>query len=422
MKKIFAVVLSCAALFTACNKADTPSRVDNDSRIVKFDIVNPYSFQTKVAIANDAKVAIYANDPINASNVAYNVYGFSGTEGILDGTDIKWGVEQFGTNNPSTFFAMYPYADSPERDSFSESVALAYTIDNEEYAKDFLVGVKEMAPGIDMEHPNSVEFELKHPFAMLRYVITNVSDDAIRKVEIYGVHKTGDLAYATAAVTATGEALAAATAVEMPSESVQDNVHTYYSVIVPEAGINPTIKITTWTGATSTYSLATAQDFVAGNKYTATITYNHSHPVQSTGDRTIAAGFAVTDWNASNVTAGTEADYTSSTDEWPIIKGEGFGITWDGGIRMACVGENSYRTVITIAGTGTDPVTAQFKVYTVYGNAWYGCGSSEEVDGWTKYESGNANISVTAEPNAKFTVYYYADNHEIWVKAGEATR
>ena len=416
MKKVFLIAAAAVATLAACNKAETPGQVNEASRIVKFQVTNNYSFQTKAEIAANSQVAIYAGDPINASNQAYTVGTMPTTEpaaaGTLTGSSIEWGIEQIGTSTATKFFAMYPYASSAERDAFNATTPLAYTIDNEEYARDFLVDVVEKAPGDDVEHPEAVSFTLEHPFAMLRYVITNTSDDAIRSVTIAGVHKTGDLIYETAAITATGDAV---TASELVVESTSSNVTTYYSVIVPENSINPTITITTWTGATSTYSLSAAQNFVAGNVYTANIAYNHTHGVTAS-NRTMTAAFAVTAWGENNVTAGAEAGYTSSTATWPILKGVGFGTIWDAGFRMTCVGENSFRKTITMTGNG------EFKVFTE-DNHWYGCnGTPTDVDGWQKYTNGDSNVALTASDGDVYTVYYYTDSKEIWVKAGDVTR
>lgn len=427
MKKSIILVFAAGAALLACNKneAISTSGVSDQDRVVKFEMTKLYSFDTKAAIGVNSAVAIYADNLANASNVSYTVSEMPTAEpsavGILSGEAIKWGIEQMGTNTSTKFFAMYPYADGDQRNAFSTSTALAYNIDSDEYARDFMVDVVDQYPGSDVEHPNPVTFNLEHPFAMLRYVITNSSDDAIRFVKIHGVHKTGNLAYGTAAVTATGDALNAGTAAELSSESVAGNVYTYYSVIVPESSINPVITITTWTGATSTYALSAAQDFVAGKKYTASITYNHTHGV-TTSNRTVEAGFNITDWDAEDVTAGTESGYTDDTSNWPILKGTGFGSSWESGLRMSCVGENSFRKVITKSGD------VQFKVYKENGT-WYGFDSTETVDGWTKITTstdGSAgNISLTGE-NGYYTIYYYAksnsDPHEVWIKSGDVTR
>lgn len=423
MKKSIILVVAAGAALLACNKneAISTSRVSDQDRVVKFEMTKLYSFDTKAAIGVNSAVAIYADNLANASNVSYTVSAMPtapSAVGTLSGDAIKWGIEQMGTATSTKFFAMYPYASSEARNAFSTSTPLAYTIDDEEYARDFMVDVVDQYPGSDVENPNPVTFNLEHPFAMLRYVITNSSDDAIRFVKIHGVHKTGNLAYGTAAVTATGDALNAGTAAELSSESEAGNVYTYYSVIVPESSINPVITITTWTGATSTYALSAAQDFVAGKKYTASITYDHTHGV-ATSNRTVVAGFNITDWNAEDVTAGSESGYTVDTSNWPILKGTGFGSSWESGLRMSCVGENSFRKVITKSGD------VQFKVYMESG-AWYGFDSTETVDGWTKISTstnGSAgNITLSGDNGTSYTIYYYSDSHEIWYKSGDVTR
>lgn len=420
MKKIFLFVLAAATLL-ACNKAEVPTRVNDEARVVKFQVNNLYSFGTKAAINAGSSVAVYASAPINASNVAYTVATMPTAEpanGTLSGTTIEWGIEQIGTTTPSTFFAMYPHAVSDERNAFNTTTPLPYTIDNEEYAKDFLVAVTEQNPGTNAEHPNSVTFNFQHPFALLRYVITNSTDDAIRYVKIANVHKTGDLAYATAAITATGEAV---TAAELALESSVNNVNTYYSVIVPEASINPAITITMWSGATFSFQLSAAQAFAAGNQYTASLTISSSHAA-TTSNRTMTAGFTVAEWTSNNVSA-TAPVYTGASF-WPFVRGENFGTGWDDGLPMTCVGENSYRKVITIAATGT---TTKLKVVeenlSTHAITWYGSSASSTVDGWTKHETGGYDIyldNVTA--GDLYTIYYYSDGHEIWIKSGDVTR
>ena len=273
------------------------------------------------------------------------------------------------------------------------------------------------SPGADVENPNKVTFNFTHPFAMLRYVITNTSDDAIRDVKISGVHTSGNLAFATAAITPSGDAQ---TAFQLAQESVVDNVLTFYVVIVPEENINPTITISTWSGATSSFSLSASRDFVAGKKYTAAITYNHTHTVV-TSNRTAVADFTVSEWAEENVTAGVEAGYSSDNDNWPVVRGEGItGSSWDGGLPMSCIGQNSYRKVITLEGDGTHA----FKVYKASG-LWYGVYSTQTVDDWSKVVTttgASPNVTLTGDADDTFTVYYYSDNNEIWFKAGDVTR
>ena len=430
MKKIFVAILAAAAVFTACNKTEVvKAPISDEARVVKFGVTNFYTFETKAALAASSHVAIYAGAPINVTNRDYTVATMPVAEpaadGTLSGSSILWGIEQMGTNTDTKFFAMYPYENVTARDNFDQSHALTYeieaTAESEAYAKDFLVDVVDQHPGADVEHPNTVTFNLHHPFAMLRYVITNTSDDAIRKVEIYGVHKTGTLAYPTAAVTPSGDAIAVGSPREMVLESTAGNVLTYYSVIMPEsAAINPTIKVTTWGGCTSTYALSADQTFLAGKTYTASITYSNIHTAV-TSNRTMTATFDVTDWTAaSNPTVGAQTGYDGNEGNWPILKGEGFGSSWEAGLPMICYGENSFKKVLTMTGNGA------FKVYRSEGNVWQGVGSTDTSvgQGWTKVvlstDGGASNISVTATDGQKCTVHYYPDASagagEVWFK------
>ncbi|MBR6456997.1 MAG: fimbrillin family protein [Bacteroidales bacterium] len=434
MKKLFVAILAAAAVLAACNKTEVKTPVSDEARVVKFGVTNFYSFETKAALAVSGHVAIYAGAPINALNCDYTVATMPTAEpaaaGTLNGTAIKWGVEQMGTDTDTKFFAMYPYENVTARDNFDQSHALTYeieaTAESEAYAKDFLVDVVDQHPGADVEHPNTVTFNLHHPFAMLRYVITNTSDDAIRKVEIYGVHKTGTLAYPTAAVTPSGDAIASGSPREMVLESTVDNVKTFYSVIMPEsAAINPTIKVTTWGGCTSTYSLSAAQTFLAGKTYTAAITYSNVHTAV-TSNRNLTATFDVTDWSAAAApTVGAQAGYDGNEGNWPFLKGEGFGSSWEEGVPMTCYGENSFKKVLTMTGDG------EFKVYKSTGPVWQGVGSTVnnvEDTGWTKVVLSTdglaANIAVTATSGKKCTVHYYPDASEgageVWFKVDDA--
>lgn len=435
MKRIFFAAAFAALALVSCERADVDTpKVSDSSRIVKFVTQNLYSFDTKAALAVDGHVAIYAGAPINVKNADYTVATMPTAEpaaaGTLTGSAILWGIEQIGTTTDTKFFAMYPRETSDERNAFDADHDLVYSIADaagEAYAKDFLVDVVDQNPGTDVEHPNTVSFNLEHPFVLLRYVITNASDDTIEKVEISGVRKDGTIAYATAAATPTGEAIAAGTPREMPLESEAGNVKTFYSVIMPEAvAINPTIKVTTYGGCTSTYSLSAAQTFVAGKSYTASITYSNVHS-GVTSNRVMTADFNVTDWSAaSNPTVGDQANYDGNAANWPFVKGEGFvDGSWDTGLPMTCVGENSYRKVITLSGDGTHV----FKVYkdTTPNPTWYGFSSSSAQEGdWTKVitttEGGAANVAITGDAGATFTIYFYSDNNEIWVKSGDVTR
>lgn len=424
MKKILAAVLAAAAVFAACSKNEAVQE-NPEARVVKFGVTNFYSFETKTAIAASSHVAVYAGAPINVKNADYTVASMPTADpaaaGSLSGSSILWGVEQIGTETNTAFFAMYPYASSDERNAFGEGETLTYTIDassdSEEYAKDFLVDVVEQNPGTDVENPNTVTFNLEHPFVLLRYVITNASDDAIRKVEIYGVRKAGTIAYETAVATPTGDALEAADAREMIAESVDGNVLTYYSVIMPESSaINPTIKVTTWGGCTSVYQLSAAQAFVAGKKYTASITYSNVHTAV-TANRGMSATFEVEDWTAQEVTAGSQTNYDDNSANWPFVKGSGFtGASWDTGLAMSCTGENTFRKVLTMSGDG------EFKIYKD-GPVWLGVDATDTVDGWTKITlsgvDGKPNIAVAADDGDKCTVYYYTDSAEVWYKVGD---
>lgn len=423
MKKIFILVLSAAAALVSCEKAQITAPVNDQARIVRFNVTNTYNFQTKSAIAAESHVAIYAGAPINLLNQDYVVSAMPTAEpaaaGTLSGSAIKWGIEQIGTTTDTKFFAMYPYANADERNAFDATHPLAYSIDasdeSEEYAKDFLVDVQDQNPGTDVENPNAVSFTLHHPFAILRYAITNSSDDAIRKVEVYGVHKSGTLAYATAEITASGDAVSSENPRNMPRESVAGNVSTYYSVIIPEENINPTIKITTWGGETCTFSLSEAQDFVAGKTYTASLTYSKTHSA-TTSNRNFTATFNVTDWSAApNPTAGAQSNNTDNTANWPFVRGAGVGTSWDEGLAMSCVGENSYRLVVT-ATAG-----AEFKVFKSADNTWLGkTGDAESTDGWAHWYTGGDNVPISEA--GTYTIYYYSDNNGIWVKSGNVTR
>ena len=438
MKKLVFALAVVAAALCACTKAENPTSVSDEARVVKFSMGNFYSFNTRAAIAADTHVAIYAGDPINMLNQDYTVSAMPvanpATAGTLSGSSILWGVEQIGTINATKFFAMYPYQNEGDRNMFSATNDLNYVITNdansEEYARDFLVDQQDVAPGLDDEHPNTVSFNLHHPFAMLRYVITNSSDDAIRKVEIYGVHKSGTLAYNTAEMTATGDALTDQNLVEMPLEGSEGNVFTYYSVIFPENSINPTIKVTTWGGCTCTYQLSAAQAFVAGKTYTASITYSNTHN-KANSNRTVTANFTVTDWEAadSNPSVGGQTGFDGNDHAWPYIKGANInGVEdWTGFVPMTCIGENSYRKVITLKAGET---SAEIKIYKENGT-WYGKSSIDTYEGWNKVitttEGGADNITVTAESaGGSVTIYYYvhenSDPHEVWWKAGDVTR
>ena len=423
MKKIFVAILAVAAVFTACQKSELKTPVSDDARIVKFDVTNFYSFETKAALAASSHVAIYAGAPINVKNADYTVATMPGAQpGTLSGSSILWGIEQIGTATSTKFFAMYPRETADANNAFDAEHPLPYAIEasaeSEAYAKDFLVDVVDQNPGLDVENPNKVTFALEHPFVLLRYAITNASDDAIRKVEIYGVRKAGTIAYATAAATPTGDALAAGEAREMVLESEAGNVKTFYSVIMPESvAINPTIKVTTWGGCTSTYALSAAQTFVAGKSYTAAITYSNVHTAV-TSNRNMVAEFNMTDWtDADAPTVAAQANYEDNNANWPLVKGQGFtDASWDTGLPMSCVGENTFRKVLNMTGNG------EIKIYKAT-PTWYGFGSTEDQDPWTKITLSTsneaANIAITATNGQKCTVYYYTDSGEVWYQVGD---
>jgi len=426
MKKSLIVLFAAAALLSACNKEEASvANVNDSTRTVKFSMENLYQFNTKAEMAPSGVVGVYAYTAgtvaEGGANAAYTITAMPTTEpaaaGTLSGTGIKWGVEQMGTNTATDFFAMYPREATDQRNAFSPSTDLAYSISNTEesvaYAKDFMVAYKSEYPGADTENPRGVAFNFQHPFAMLRYVITNSSDDAIKEVWISGVHVNGDLDYTTAAITATGEA---ETQFYLVKESEVGNVLTYYCIIVPEAGINPTITVKTWSNATSTYALTAAQNFVAGNRYTANITYDFTHSAASS-NRTMTATFNVTDWAGETVVTPGAGSTPTGSDDWPYIRGNNIsGIAdWDEPLAMSCVGPNSYRKVITLTAAGA------FKIFKSESNTWLGKtgnGDTSVGNEWTKWTTGGDDVPISAGTH---TIYFYYDNNQIWVHAGDVT-
>lgn len=402
MKKSFIIFLAAAATLCACNKEEVsaPSVSDN-ARVVKFTTQNLYSFDTK-AMAQNEKISVFAGSPItDATNKPYTITALPGAEsGTLSGTGILWGIEQMGTDNPAPFYAIYPY-ESDGRSSFAVGTNLAWTISsaaNVGYAADVLVAYTTAAPGAGEEKlvsPDPVALAFEHPFSLLEYTITNNSDDSIKEVAISQVPNDGYLVF--------GSALTAPKEVESVIVLGEEKLNLvdgkYQGVIFPANGISPRITITMWSGATATYNVATPTNFEKGKKYSASITYTHSHS-EAASQRNPTIEFTATeDWTTGSMTApGSQEEVVGISDSaWPGIRGANIQVgddtpSWDQSVSMKCIGENLFEATITKVAEGN----MEFKVYVKSTNTWYGKGGEEDGAGswagWKKMTAGSGNV------------------------------
>ena len=431
MKKILFALCTAAVTMVACNKAEVAAPIANDdARVVKFETQNLYSFDTKAAMAAESRVSIFAGAPINVSNANYTVSSMPGvgTSGELTGSAIQWGLEQMGTSTTSPFFAIYPYY-SPREFTDNRLNWPITTAANVEEAKDVLVAYAEAAPGVGeakMENPDKVSLSFTHPFALLEYTITNNSDDGISRVEVSGVNQDGYLYFNSGLTTLQN---ADETFKEKGTQVMaKGDGNVYYAVIYPAHSISPVVTIHLFSGASVTYTPASATDISAGTKYTASIAYNNTH-TPTTSNRTTGYSFSAT-------TAWTDAEGESNIKTpdagpvsgdpgtgWPVIKGENFTINdvacdWNTGIVMKCVASNLYRAEIKLTAN------AQFKIYN---GSWFGAANpgsytpTGSSNTWTTYHSAaGENIHYDGSAGTVVTVFFnpYDETGKVFVLAG----
>lgn len=435
MKKLFFVLCAAAATLVACNKAEVAAPVANDNaRVVKFAAENLYEFETK---AITGSVGIWAGDPINANNQSYTISGSS-----LTGSSILWGIEQAGTNNPSEFFAMYPY-DSDA--SFTHGTGYAFTIrtDTGDHktediaaAENFMVAATKAAPGTD-ETPAAVTFNFVHPFAKIVYKITNNSDDAIRCATIAGVYWNGTIDYSGSEV---GPLAVAATYSGSATDGTEANKtwlnggdlvegkYVFHTITMPKSGLTPAITVYMHSGATYTFNISGTLTAEAGKVYTANIELTHVQ-TSSTLGRTVSSTFTETDWTDGEGPTIASGDNYSSSTAWPILKGVNFELVraggniaannWSTALPMTCVGTHLYRAVIK----KTDAANIKFKaVIPGVTDSWYGKGTQTTDGDWQHYTGGDGDIEWGGDVDDLISIYFNDDTHEIYVRTGDFTR
>lgn len=424
MKKTLSILCAAAATLVACNKAEVAnSTLDNDSRLVRFATTNIYSFETKTdPIAASKTISVFAHDNNNYINVDNNSYTISTmpgeNAGTLTGGSIQWGLEQMGTSNASTFFAIYPYANGRVLNLSTNLSWPITTAENVEEAMQVLVAYTTQAPGSDVENPESVSFNFTRPFAELEYTVTNSSDDAINYIEVDGVYVNGSISMSSSL---TDKGTSTGTQRLYCSNKNNLGAGTYYGVVYPAEGVTPRVIIHLFSGASATYTV-TSTNLQAGYKYSANISYTHLH-LGVTSNNSVTGTFTVsTSWTggsfASTPTGGTP---TGEPSEWPFVKGDanssigGTTCDWSTGKAMTCVGENLYRAVIT-KDSGSEMV---FKVN--YNNAWYGGDTNTNgTEGWSGWQKINnvagKNITWGDSPA---TIYFDSSAGIVYVKTGD---
>ncbi len=363
MKKILFVLCAAAATLVACNKAEVITQLDN-SRVVKFSVSNLYSFETKAAgdaIGTDNtnnKVAVYAGTPIASTWSSpvlgrYDVGAITSNAGELSGESLLWGVGQGNTD--SNFFAFYPVAAdgtltwTHDTGSAESDLYTSYTIEGVSFGINTLVAKVAAHPGSG-ETPTPVELSFAHPFTLLEYDITNSTDDAIQKVEIWGFNKTGKIGFTSGTVDEVSDLVAVGQKMEMlkvdGTGAAGGAVTKYQMPIMPAASsITPSILITMWSGKTYQFSLSSASTFDAGKHYKAAITIDAVHTT-TTSSRTSTFSFSVpANWGESvDKTVGSAT--AAGESKWWYLEGTiGNNGTnnWVNHLPLKCVGENLWE-------------------------------------------------------------------------------
>ena len=223
MKKIFATLLAATAI-VACSKNETLPEAAQGDDIVRFSS-NLRTYTVKSATALDGKtVKIVAGAPINATTTAE-----AADNKLTPATEMHWVKDQ---TSATTFTSVYPADIEMTAAGKVEEYNLLFEGNHDfDYHSAVLTAVaKDVTPN------TTVNFEYKHPFAMLLVTVVNQLEGtpAITKVNVSDVIMDGSIDVAAGTVTP-GTTAAAADA------ALKDGK---YGVVILPQSAKPVLNIT----------------------------------------------------------------------------------------------------------------------------------------------------------------------------------
>ncbi|MBR6456998.1 MAG: fimbrillin family protein [Bacteroidales bacterium] len=430
MKKFFLALAAIAALASCQKKDEMKPYVGDTSRPVSFSVENIYSLETKAdPIASGKKVGIYAGEPINKENVAFNVTmtgANAGTLAPVETNSLLWGVGQ--TTQATKFLGIYPYIPGLDLSGETESDKyIGFTLHNADdmaTLDEILTASASQAPGTG-ETPAKVALTFSHPFAKLVYNIDNQTDDYVAAVKVSGVHPTGKIVFTSGAVVATGDPISSGAPFAI-KEVVANSQ--YMMVVPPEASaVNPAVTVEMVSGAKYNFALTAGVPLAAGKVYTASITLDGSHVVEQS-DRTVLGTFTVTDWenvNAGSMTGGVVAD----AEKWWYLEGniDEVGGTSDGEwqkhIPFKCIGTTIWEVDFYYATEEVD-IDHGLKIrYAADATDWSDSWGvdllilAEDIPAEGKLVQGltQSGSNIRIDTPGKYRIHFYTDTHDFHI-------
>lgn len=316
MKRI-SIILAIAAAVIGCSRNDA---LDGEaSREVKFVAsYDTYGFTraTESSLEAGDNIRIIAGTPINAVATATVTAG----NGLELSSPIYWVKDQTTKTN---FVAIYP--DEGQTVSTFEYNLLYEGAHNFEYHNLYMAATADANPN------TTVALKFRHPFSKIFVNVTNKLDnDPVSQVSVNGVLMNGTLNLSEGSVSTEG-----VSPVNVEATKLADN--SYGLIVMPQTAA-PRIVVTTESGKTFTFVLASAFEFKAGAAATASLTLNPSvTPPDPEHGEAVGFSFTVTGWED-----GGSLAYELNDPKWSII-GTVNGSDWSTDFDM------------TQTSTGTEP-------------------------------------------------------------------
>lgn len=378
MKKVIIPILAIMTL-AACNKSEVVPAAQENGKAIRFTSNLPTYTITKAASVLDGKtVKIFAGAPINAVTTAE-----ADDSKLTPATTLYWLKDQ---TDLTTFASVYP-AD------MTESTTFTYNLSNGDLAYH---GAVLAATEKDVEPEDVVNFEYKHPFAMLKIAVTNNLEGTpdIAGVSVGSTAGSATMDIAAGTVSNLGENAIIAT-------TLSDGK--YCVVIFPQSA-KPVINVTVDPSNPKTYKfiITSSVEFAANKFYDVALTLDESTPPVVVGEE-VEFGFSVADWEA----AEEEIPVLDVTEKWTLI---GLG-DWGTDVDMTL--ENGLWTVSGIAYQAGD----EFKLRKALDWA-VSAGLKEGVsyvgdDIWDGYLEANSNSNIKLAAAGIYTLSFNPETYQF---------
>ncbi len=299
MKKVLYAAIAAALALAACAKQEAVRPIQQGE--VRFTTnIQTYTVKaTDTAFENGDKVGIFAGTPISKSNVQATVSGSS----LIPATAIKW---KEGDNGVVDFFAYYPYAEN-----VSQSYNFAVQADQATgYAKsDLMLAAKSSAPT-----DNAIDLQFSHALSKVIFKINNaVENTTVNSVSFESVALGATVDLKTAAISNLDE--------NKGNIKAAKDGNDYKLILIPQTA-SPKVRVSLSNGKDYVFSLASAFEFKAGKKATATLAVN---PEAEAGQ--VEFSFLVSDWAVDDdplVFGDPEIEEGAPQHTWSVIG------SWDG--------------------------------------------------------------------------------------------